>query len=58
MVGEVQVMGDAADDLRDTEETWEEMKQEHRNGVCLPDCPYCNPGFEPLFGFRVIEEEE
>ena len=46
-------MGDAADDARDTEEFWEELKYNHNNGGCAPDCPYCDEEFEPLFGFQV-----
>ncbi len=45
-------MGDAADDLRDTEEQWEHLKRLHRWGECDDDCPYCNPDFEPLFSFQ------
>ena len=50
-------MGDAADDARDTEEMWEELKDIHRSKLCDPfDCPYCNDEFEPLFNFQVFDD--
>jgi len=48
-------MGTAADDARDTEEFWEELKWLHNRGECDLDCPYCNDDFEPLFSFQVNE---
>ena len=50
-------MGTAADDARDTEEFWEELKWLHNRGECDLDCPYCNDDFEPLFSFQVNEIE-
>ena len=49
-------MGDAADDARDEEELWEEMRWDHKPGRCLgsPDCPFCNSDFEPLFTFQEL----
>ena len=51
-------MGDGADDARDTEELWEELKWDHKNGFCSKDdnCPYCNKDFDPLFAFQVLDE--
>ena len=51
-------MGDAADDARDTEEMWEELKDLHRNGICDNDCPYCSDEFYPLFDFQVLDEDD
>ena len=45
-------MGDAADDARDTEELWDELWQDHEWLWCGPDCPYCDPDFEPLSEFQ------
>ena len=48
------IMGDAADDARDTEEMWEELQWQHKSNMCDVDCPYCNPDFEPLFEHQVL----
>ena len=45
-------MGDAADDARDTEEMWDEMRDMHVAGTCDADCPFCDPDFEPFFQFQ------
>ena len=50
-------MGDAADDARETEENWLMVKFAHMAARCEPDCPYCNPDFEPLFAFQKLDEE-
>ena len=42
-------MGDGADDCRATEEMWEELRWEHKQGCCNDDCSYCDPDFKPLF---------
>jgi hypothetical protein len=43
-------MGDAADDARDTEEMWHDMKIAHKAGTCEgnPECPYCDPDFKKI----------
>ena len=51
------IMGDAADDARETEENWLMVKFAHMAARCEPDCPYCNPDFEPLFAFQKLDEE-
>lgn len=52
-------MGTAADDTRDIEEMWEELKLDHMLGICTPyDCPYCDPDFEPLFAFQDLKKKE
>jgi hypothetical protein len=53
-------MGDAADDARDTEEMWHDMKIAHKAGTCEgnPECPYCDPDFKPFFAYQVLCEEE
>ena len=52
-------MGDAADDARNQEEDWHDMKMEHKYGMCNTyTCPYCNPDFVPLFGFQHLDEDD
>jgi len=46
-------MGDAADDARDQEEAWDDMRERHSTGKCFKDeCPFCDDDFEPLFTFQ------
>ena len=45
-------MGDFAEDARDIEEEWEMTRALHKQGRCGPDCPFCDPDFEPLFTFQ------
>ena len=51
-------MGDAADDARDTEEMWANLRWAHKNKQCglYDDCPYCDEDFEPLFAFQRLED--
>jgi len=50
-------MGDAADDARDTEEMWNDLKEAHTMKACEEDCPYCNPDFKPLFGYQSLTDD-
>ena len=52
-------MGIHADDARDQEENWHDMKMDHKYKRCNPDtCPYCSKDFEPLFSFQHFDEDE
>ena len=51
------MMGDAADDAMEMEENWQYLKYLHVTKRCDPDCPYCDPDFEPLFGFQALPWE-
>ena len=52
-------MGIHADDARDQEEDWHDMKMDHKAGLCDPDrCPYCNKHFVPLFSFQHLDEDD
>ena len=50
-------MGDTADDAMEMEENWQYLKYLHITKRCDPDCPYCDPDFEPLFGFQALPWE-
>lgn len=49
-------MGDHADDARDQEEDWADMRRAHKSGLCksFDYCPYCDPEFVPFFTFQDI----
>jgi len=50
-------MGDYADDARDMEEDYEDMKRAHKAKRCIShECPYCDPDFIPFFSFQNLEE--
>ena len=52
-------MGIHADDARDQEEDWHDMKMDHKAGRCrLDTCPYCNEDFVPLFSFQHFDEDD
>jgi len=45
-------VGTAAEDARDQEEEYDTLRYLHKIGKCEPDCPFCDPDFEPLFAFQ------
>lgn len=52
-------MGIHAEDARDEEEMWADLKAAHKAKVCNIDtCPYCNEDFVPLFSFQCLEDED
>ena len=52
-------MGIHADDARDMEEDWHDMKMDHKHGRCdTYTCPYCNADFVPLFEFQHLDEDD
>ena len=47
-------MGIHAEDARDEEERWDEMRALHQNNMCKESeyCPFCDPDFVPLFTYQ------
>jgi len=45
-------MGDAAEDARDTEEMWDDLRYSHKIKTCDDDCPFCSPEFKSLWAFQ------
>ena len=45
-------MSEAAEDLRDLEEYWRELKMTHQLDKCLDDCPYCDDTFEVMWDLQ------
>jgi len=52
-------MGIHADDARDEEEDWADMRAFHKSGLCktFDYCPYCDPDFVPFFEHQAYIEE-